>query len=449
LISRRIATFAIKLTVVVALLALVSGGCGSGPTEVTVKRIGPLSIEETVMVAGSLQAGSPVMVIPQVYGPVAQVFADYGQEVVAGQVLVQLDTSSLEQALLSAQAGLESTQAMASLFNSLSSSASGIVAAAGSALASLDAGVAGLLDLERLIIPSLPEEQRLAALQAIDATRRELQAQSGNRAPLPSGGGGYSTAAQEAASMKAIENAQRNLQGATIVAPTSGTLVAVQEGGMSLSSMLSTLMSSFSGMIPSGLNLSALSGLSGGLSGFGLPTSGPLVPGTYVMPGTPIYQIVDLRNMSMVAKVDESDIAKVMPQQKAAVSLEAYPDKEFQGWVSGVADVATTNEAGAPAFDVNVAMDYSDTRLKIGMTGTADLTVAAKKAAVVVPVEALVRKKGKEYVFRVVEGKARLTPVTTGLTTEDRAEITKGVKFGDRVVVQGVDKLKDGTGVRD
>jgi len=430
------------------LLALVSGGCGSGPTAVTVKRVGPRSIEETVMVAGNLQAGNPVAVIPQVYGPVAQVFANDGQEVTAGQILVQLDTSSLEQAVLSAQAGLESTQAMANLFNSLSSSASGIVAAADSALTSLDAGVASLFSFERLIVPSLPEEQRLAALQAIDAAYREYQAQSGSRAPLPAGGGGYGTASQEAAAEKAIENARKNLQGATIVAPVSGTLVAVQEGGTSLSSMMSTLMSSFSGMIPSGLNLSALSGLSGGLSGFGLPTSGPLVPGSYIMPGTPIYQIVDLKNMSMVAKVDESDIAKVLPQQRAVVNLEAYPGKDFQGWVSRVADVATTNEAGAPAFDVTIAMEYSDTRLKIGMTGTADLTVAAKKAAVVVPVEALVRKKGKEYVFKVVEGKARLTPVTTGLVTEDRVEIVQGIKTGDRVVVKGVEKLKDGQGVK-
>ena len=446
--SHKLAAYALKVAALATILALVSGGCRGGDAKVEITRIGPRSIEESVMVAGRLQASNPVYVIPQVSGSVDHVFVEYGQEVAAGQVLVQLETSNLEQAVLSAQAGLESTQAMANVFSSLSSSASGLVAAADSALASLDATVASLFILERSIIPSLPENERLAALQAIDAASRQYEAQSGSRPSIQAGGAGYSTAAQEAAARKAIENAQKNLQNATITAPTAGTLLEVQEGGASLASMMSSLVNSFSGLVPSGLDISSISGLSSGLSGFGLPSSGPLVPGSYIMPGSPIYQIVDLNNMTMVAKVDEADIAKVTPQQKAIVSLEAYPDKEYPGTVVKVSDVATTNEAGAPAFDVTIQMDYSDTKLKIGMTGTAEVTIATKKAAIVVPIDAIVRKKGKEYVFKVVDGKARLTEVTSGLTTEDTVELTQGVEIGDKVVVKGVDKLEDGTGVK-
>jgi HlyD family secretion protein len=152
--------------------------------------------------------------------------------------------------------------------------------------------------------------------------------------------------------------------------------------------------------------------------------------------------------MSLVAKVDESDIAKIQPGQASTISLEAYPDKQYPGVVAKIADVATTNEAGATAFDVTIQVDQADTRLKIGMTGTADVTIATKKAAAVVPIEAIVDKKNKKYVFKVKDGKAHLTPVTLGLTTENSVEIIEGVVVGDKVVIKGVEKLKDGQGVK-
>lgn len=446
--NRFIATAA-KISLTIVILAVVFAGCGGSSVQVQTQRVGPRSIAETVMVAGSLQSANPTQVIPQVYGPVSQVFASEGQVVAAGQPLVQLDTSSLEQQLLSAQASLESIESLAGMFNSLSSAASGIGSAVNSALATVDAGVAGLYNLEKLIVPALPADQRLLALQAIDQSYQAYQARVANRPSISTGGGGgMGTGAQEAAADKSIENAMKNLQAATIVAPVSGTLVATQGGGSSINSMMSTLMSSFSSMIPSGLNLSSLSGLSGGMSGFGMPSSGPVVPGMFIMPGTPIYTIVDLKNMSMIAKVDEADIAKMAPNQTASVLLEAYPGKKFNATVVRVADTATTNEAGATAFDVIVRMDTADINLKIGMTGTADVTIATKDSATVVPVEALVEKKGKKYVFKVVDGKARLTEVTVGLVSESSVEILQGVKVGDTVVVKGVEKLKDGQGVK-
>ena len=441
---------AVKVAVIIALLAIVSAGCGGSSVAVETQRVGPRAIQETVMVAGSIQSSNPIQVIPQVYGPVAQVFAQDGQEVAAGQPILQLDTSSLQQQLLSAQASLESIQSIAGAFSSLSASASGIGTAVNSALTSVDSGVASLVNLEKMIVPALPADQRLIALQTIDSSYQAYLARVANRpsVSIGGGGGGMSTGAQQAAASKSIQNAQKNLQSATIVAPVAGTLVSSQSGGSSINNLMGTLMSSFSSMIPSGLNLSSLSGLSGGLGNLGLPSSGALVPGAYVMPGSPIYTIVDLKNMSMVAKVDEADIAKITPNQACAVSLEAYPGKQFTGIVSKVADTATTNEAGATAFDVTVRMGASDINLKIGMTGTADVTVATKESAAVVPVEAIVEKKGKKYVFKVVDGKARLTEVTEGLVSENSIEIIDGVKMGDVVVVSGVEKLKDGQGVK-
>lgn len=447
--SKRFLGIAWKVALVVVLLAAVSAGCGGSAVKVTTARVGPREISEQVMVAGNLNASQPQQVIPQVYGSVAEVYATDGQEVAAGQPLVQLDTANLEQALLSAQASLESTESIAGMMNSMASIPASIGSAFDSMMTSVDAGVQGLFDLEKSLIPVLPEEQRMAALQAINTAESDYNTARAQNAPVVAGGGGgMSTGAQEAAASKAIENAMKNLQAATITAPISGTLVASTTGGMSMESLLGTMMSSFSGMIPSGLNLSALTGMSSSLGSMGMPTGGALVPGSFIMSGTAIYSIVDLKNMTMVAKVDETDIAKMKEGLTAAVALEAYPGKKFAGKVIKVADTSTTNEAGATAFEVVIQMDLSDIDLKIGMTGTADVTVATKQDATVVPVEALVDKKGKKYVFKVVDGKAVLTPVVTGLVTETEVEVLEGVKNGDRVVTKDVEKLKDGQGVK-
>lgn len=446
--SNRFLAIGVKLGLVVALIAGVSGGCSGTVADVSVERVGPRSIKASVMVAGSLTAANPTQVMPKVSGSVAQVYAEDGQEVAAGQPLLQLDTSSLEQSLLSAQASLESIQSISGLFASVSQTASSIGGAFRSVLASVDAGVTSLVSFEQSIVPCLPEEYRLQALQSIDRCYNDYLAKRQNVPQVSMGGGGMSTGAQQAAAAKSIENARKNLDSATITAPVAGTVISSSGGGQSMESLIGTLMSSFSGMIPSGLSLSSLTGMSGGLGSIGFPSSGQLVAGSYIAPGSPVFTIVDLKNMSMLAKVDETDIAKVEAGQSASVSLEAYPDKEFSGTVVKVANTATTNEAGATAFEVTIQMEPSDTNLKIGMSGTADVVVATKQAVVVVPIDAVVDKKQKKYVYKVVDGKASLTEVRIGLSTDSDVEITSGLKAGDMVVVKGIEKLKDGQSVK-
>lgn len=69
--------------------------------------------------------------------------------------------------------------------------------------------------------------------------------------------------------------------------------------------------------------------------------------------------------------------------------------------------------------------------------------------AVKVPVGALVREGRGWAVFRVIGGRARLSPVTVGAMTDDEAEIRKGLRPGERVVVFPSDKVRDGVGIRE
>ena len=188
--ANKYAAIAAKVLVVVVLLSVVSGGCGGSSVKVEVGHVSPREIAETVMVAGTLQSSNPTQVIPAVSGSVAQVMVSEGQQVTAGQPLVQLDTSGLQQSVLSAEASLESIQSIAGAFSSISSAASGVSSSINNALTTVDAGVTNLVNLEKLVVPALPEDQRMAALQLIDNSYQAYLARVANRPSLSVGGGG-------------------------------------------------------------------------------------------------------------------------------------------------------------------------------------------------------------------------------------------------------------------
>lgn len=68
--------------------------------------------------------------------------------------------------------------------------------------------------------------------------------------------------------------------------------------------------------------------------------------------------------------------------------------------------------------------------------------------AVKAPLGALVRADGGWAVFRIDGGRARLTPVDVGAMTDREAEIRKGLKAGEQVVVFPSDKVRDGARVK-
>lgn len=64
------------------------------------------------------------------------------------------------------------------------------------------------------------------------------------------------------------------------------------------------------------------------------------------------------------------------------------------------------------------------------------------------PLGALVRSEGRWAVFRIVDGRARLTPVRVGALTDREAEVSQGLHVGDRVVVFPSDQIRDGVRVK-
>lgn len=189
------------------------------------------------------------------------------------------------------------------------------------------------------------------------------------------------------------------------------------------------------------------------------------VVGTLNFAGTILMTIADLSEMEVEIEVDETDVIGVSLGQKAMVKVDALPDRILDGTVTEIGSSAIAKTTGAQQesrdFLVTVTLIDPPETLKPGLSASADIITAAKKAVLAVPISALVLREREggaaaeeteeEGVYIVADGRARFHPVTKGIMGGMSIEITSGLKEDQEVIVgpyASLRELKDGTLVK-
>ncbi|MGH7544578.1 MAG: efflux RND transporter periplasmic adaptor subunit [Gemmatimonadota bacterium] len=153
--------------------------------------------------------------------------------------------------------------------------------------------------------------------------------------------------------------------------------------------------------------------------------------------GTELVKIADLSRLLIKAEVNEVDIGKVSLEQPVRITVDAYPNAEFEGRVSHVAPAARVlTDTKVRVFDVEVAVASPDPRLRPGMTANLDVEGPRRDSVLTVPIEAVFRKGGGDVVYKIVKGQPVQTAVTLGLVDIARAEIVDGLQAGDSVALE-------------
>lgn len=212
------------------------------------------------------------------------------------------------------------------------------------------------------------------------------------------------------------------------------------------------------------------------------------VIGTMNNPGTQLLTISDMSEVEAVMMVDETSVPEVKVGQKASLSIDAYPNRTFEGVVTEVGSspiarndpdlLSLTQGSEAINFKVKIrAVDPPET-IRPGFSVTADIITGRREDAVAIPIQALVvrdvpKKEGakpsgtgrpetEEGVYIIKDGKLDFVNVKTGLAGELMIEIQEGppvgaqivtgpfkvlrqVKEGDKVVVEKEGKKKKET----
>jgi membrane fusion protein, multidrug efflux system len=166
--------------------------------------------------------------------------------------------------------------------------------------------------------------------------------------------------------------------------------------------------------------------------------------GDYANEGQAVLRLVRLDRVKVAFDVPEQDIVSVEPGQEKPFTLAALPGREFGGTVSFVSSQAARE---SNSFTVELEADNADGALKAGMIAQVSLLRRMREAAVVVPLAAVVPRKGEHYVFVVADGRAVRRRVLIGAMLGHEAVLDGGVAVGDRVVVEGHRGLQDGMAV--
>jgi RND family efflux transporter MFP subunit len=164
-----------------------------------------------------------------------------------------------------------------------------------------------------------------------------------------------------------------------------------------------------------------------------------------------VVTIADMTSLEVEADVSEANITRVTPEQGCEITLDAYPQQRYPGYVTKI--VPTADRAKATVL-VKIRFIEYDRRVlpemsaKITFLAAGAKTDTAKsKPLLTVPAAAVAVRNGRQVVYQIKEDRAAEVPVTTGQKIAGLIEITAGLKEGDRVIAKVDEQIKDGVKV--
>lgn len=152
--------------------------------------------------------------------------------------------------------------------------------------------------------------------------------------------------------------------------------------------------------------------------------------------GGAIVTIVEFSSLYVGADVNESNLARLSPNQPAEITLDAVPDKTYHGYLRQIVPSADRQKG---TVRVKVAFKDADDKIlpdlsaRVAFTSEATQGKAAR-SRVLVPKGAVASLDGKPVVYEVVDGRTKAVSVETGSDVQGQIEIVKGLAGGERLI---------------
>jgi membrane fusion protein (multidrug efflux system) len=400
-------------SLVILVLPLVLAGCGGGTNDAQPQKKAPLVTVEPVTVSEitrSLDLTAEVVPIEaiqigsMVEGPIGFLPWREGDRVEAGQKLVEINRETYRAELKAAEAALAVAQAKLDDLN------------AGTRPEEIDQARQSVreaeqsAEFERSDFESVAQLVETGALPGEDiekarvkqtAAEAKLQAARSQLDMLEAGFTRTAIAVQEATVKETaakLELAQARLNETIIAAPFAGTItkVLVRQGDMAAMK-------------------------------------------------APLLEMADLSSLVVRCAVPETNASEARPGMKAQVRLDALPGKDLPAEV-----VRVYPELDPRMRTRTIELTVQEpVELVPGMFGRVRLIIESVSDAVTVPVQAIIISPvGAQVAFVAAEGNAVQRKVQTGIEESGRVQILSGLTPGEKVIVSGQERLKDGAEIR-
>jgi len=335
------------------------------------------NVEDSVLASGGLEPVRQVSVGAQVSGRVISLKVKLGDNVKAGDLIAEIDGTTLQNTLRSTEADLAALKAQRA-----------------ERAASLAYAESVLVRQKQMVGQNAVSRDAYEnAEMTVNTTRAQIE----------------SLDAQIVSGQVKVENARANLGYTRITAPSAGTVLAiVAQEGQTVNAVQSA------------------------------PT---------------IVVLGDVSTMTVKAKISEADVLRVKTGQEVYFSVLGAPDQRFPGKISFVepapdtlktqnatsssATSSSSSSSTTSAVYYNALFEVPNPNGRLLTSMTAQVTVIVGRAENVVTVPSTaIRRRGPSTLVDVLgeDGKPTSRRVTVGLDNKIVAEITSGLKAGERVV---------------
>lgn len=166
----------------------------------------------------------------------------------------------------------------------------------------------------------------------------------------------------------------------------------------------------------------------------------------------------DLKDMRVIANIDEADIGEVKEGENVKFTVDAFPNDTFEGVVTQVRQEATTTN-NVVTYEVVISAPNADLKLKPGLTANVTIFTAEKNNVLSVPSKALrytptVETIGKKYKIQDCNGKNKVWTlegnmlkahaVKIGISDGSHTEIISGISNGVQVITELKEIMPEG-----
>ncbi len=410
--NKRKLTIPLGIVLVILLTFLLTRGRGQKQNTYQTQAIARGDLSAIVGATGSVRAAQSASLSWQISGTVGNVNVKVGDQVSKNDVLADLDSSSLPQNVIQAQANLVSAQ---KTLQDLTSSNTA------SAQAAID-----LVNAQDAYTKAYNYRLSLNGEQWIKDV--VIQFVNGHEVPVIKWQKGYVDAQtiQDADNSLALaqaqlDDAQRNYDRLKN-GPNPDDVAAAQANVAAAQATLNMarVIAPFNGTV----------------------TQADPLTGDQVTAGKFAFRVDDLSALLVDVQVSEVDINSIAVGQPVTLTFDAIQGKGYNGVVTEVSQAGDVT-SGSVNFTVTVKLTDADSLVKPGMTAAVNIVVNQVKGQILVPNQSVRLLNGKRVVYILVNGQPKPVEVTLGASSDTMSAVEGGsLKEGDLVILNPPTQLQ-------
>ena len=168
--------------------------------------------------------------------------------------------------------------------------------------------------------------------------------------------------------------------------------------------------------------------------------------GNNVAPGVSCFKLVKIDNVKVKVAVPEKEIAGIHQGQNIGFTVDALEGRQFVGRVS---EKGVQANPLSHTYDVKLSLANPRHELMPGMVCSVNINTSGAKGAIVVPQGAVMVEESGKFVWLSDGSKAIKRNVTVGGVNDVGVIITGGLNIGDKIIVEGQNKVSDGTKIKE